>query len=238
MKVRIGMRRGRLAMLCAATLAASLLPGMPAGAQVADPIEVTIEVTPNGVVNSTSGAAIIRGEIECSAPAELELYGNAEQQQGDTTRRGYDYKEFDCTGDPQLWTLAAEPSSGSFQKGLVDATVSYYVLADGTSEDIDATVRMQEVCNIVGTPEGEELRGFSGSDTICGLGGDDTINGRGGNDRLVGGPGADVVRGGDGKDILIGGPGEGVNRLVGGPGSDRCKRETRRDVLRSCETKI
>ena len=238
-QVRIRARRGRVvAVLAAVTLAMGLLPASTAGAQVADPLEIAIEVTPNGVVNSTSGAAIIRGEIECSMDAELEISGSAEQQQGDTNRTGYDYKQFDCTTEPQFWTLAVEPSRGSFQKGLVDASVYAYYYTDGTSESVDATVRLQEVCNIVGTPESEELRGFAGSDTICGLGGDDVINGRGGNDRLVGGPGADEVRGGEGKDTLIGGPGEGVNRLIGGPGSDRCKRETRQDVLRSCETKF
>lgn len=235
-QVRIRKRGGRA--LAVGALLLALVPG-GASAQVAETVEITLEVTPNGVVNSTSGAAVVRGAIECSHDATVHLDTQVTQQQGDNQIEGWDYVQIDCTTESQLWTLAADPGDGSFAKGLVDATV--YASAQSPSSGSDeetATIRLQEVCNVVGTPEGEELRGFGGNDTICGLGGDDVIYGRGGKDRLVGGPGLDVIRGGDGSDTLIGGPGEGANRLNGGPGSDRCKPETRRDVLRSCETKF
>ena len=239
MRRRIRVRRGRSLVGCTAVaLVMGIVPVTSAGAQVTEPLEITLEVTPNGVVNSTSGAAVIRGEIQCSRAQKIDIYGNAEQGQGDERMTAGDYQQFDCSGEPQLWTLALEPSRGSFQKGFVDASVTAYYYPDDTVENVEATVRLQEICSIVGTPENDELRGFPGDDRICGLGGDDIINGRGGSDRIVGGPGADVLRGGGGKDTLIGGPGAGANRLVGGPGRDRCKRETRRDVLRSCETKI
>jgi Ca2+-binding RTX toxin-like protein len=113
---------------------------------------------------------------------------------------------------------------------------------------------------IVGTDEGETIRGLGGDDLICGRGGGDTIGGGGdrdrvfgasGNDTLAAGPGGGLVSGGAGNDGLIGG--RGVDTLRGGPdnddldggpaadlhdggpGHDVCHLGVGRDTVRSCE---
>jgi hypothetical protein len=82
--------------------------------------------------------------------------------------------------------------------------------------------------DIVGTEDGEFLKGTSKRDVIAGLGGDDRIAGKGGNDTLCGGPGDDIVRGNGGRDTM--GGGKGNDRCIGGSGWDEaaesCNRTT------------
>jgi Ca2+-binding RTX toxin-like protein len=75
---------------------------------------------------------------------------------------------------------------------------------------------MNEFLN--GTPEGNNIFGYGGNDTLMG---------RDGDDRLIGGEGDDILRGGRGDDILIAGNGEdtlrggaGHDSLYGGQGDD------------------
>jgi Ca2+-binding RTX toxin-like protein len=72
--------------------------------------------------------------------------------------------------------------------------------------------------DIVGTSDGEALKGTGKRDVIAGLGGDDRIAGKGGNDVLCGGKGNDIVRGNGGRDKL--GGGKGRDRCIGGSGRD------------------
>lgn len=85
---------------------------------------------------------------------------------------------------------------------------------------------------IVGTEQGEVIRGTPGRDVIAALGGDDTIYAGGGDDLVCAGDGADQVFGGAGRDRLFGqrdrwqlADEDGVERvgdtLYGGPGDDR-----------------
>ena len=78
-----------------------------------------------------------------------------------------------------------------------------------------------------GAPEGMELIGDAGHDTLAGQGGDDFLVGKSGNDLLDGGAGNDHLRGDAGNDLLLGRGGHdwlegssGKDRLDGGEGND------------------
>ena len=93
---------------------------------------------------------------------------------------------------------------------------------------------------IVGTGQGDNLRGTSGRDVIVARAGDDVVRALGGNDLVCGNAGDDLVTGGRGhdrlfgqrgddrlhgqrgNDVVRGGPGE--NFLSGGPGRNRVSR--------------
>jgi Ca2+-binding RTX toxin-like protein len=86
-------------------------------------------------------------------------------------------------------------------------------------------------CTIVGTNDGETLRGTPGRDVICALGGRDTIKPLGGNDKVIGGRGNDVVRSSAGRDTLNGGI--GADRLTDKAGrrGDRLYGKSGKDTL-------
>jgi Ca2+-binding RTX toxin-like protein len=60
---------------------------------------------------------------------------------------------------------------------------------------------------IIGSEDGDAIRGTSGPDVIDGEGGDDVIDGGGGEDRICGGSGDDTIQGGAGTDRCDGGAG-------------------------------
>ncbi|MBG6211971.1 Ca2+-binding RTX toxin-like protein [Labrenzia sp. EL_126] len=80
---------------------------------------------------------------------------------------------------------------------------------------------------IIGTVEGDALRGDAGNDQISGGDGDDDVSGGDGNDTVSGEDGNDFVSGGAGNDILSGGAGNdwirggaGRDTISGGAGDD------------------
>ena len=85
--------------------------------------------------------------------------------------------------------------------------------------------RLTNRCRIVGTPQGDDLRGTPLRDLIDGRGGDDRIVGGSGNDRISGGTGADTIVS---KDRY----GDTVRC---GPGLDRVVADYRDRVSRDCE---
>jgi Ca2+-binding RTX toxin-like protein len=81
--------------------------------------------------------------------------------------------------------------------------------------------------DILGSPDGDDIRGGSridlikggdGGDGIRGLGGPDELHGEGGGDYIEGGEGNDVLYGQEGGDLLNGGPGH--DELYGGAGDE------------------
>lgn len=83
---------------------------------------------------------------------------------------------------------------------------------------------------ILGSSDGDKIRGTSFKDIIKGDGGGDAIYGRDGQDRLSGGGGGDDIDGGSGSDRIYGGGGgdllegrSGHDRLKGGGGDDNLK---------------
>jgi Ca2+-binding RTX toxin-like protein len=76
-------------------------------------------------------------------------------------------------------------------------------------------------------PNGVDLEGSTGDDTLSGGNGVDNITGNGGNDTMDGGASQDFLTGGDGNDVIDGGDdndqidgGADDDTLSGGPGSD------------------
>lgn len=67
-------------------------------------------------------------------------------------------------------------------------------------------------------PEGMEIHGYGGNDSLTGNVGDDILHGDAGNDSLYGNGGNDTLYGGDGNDALDGG--HGNDGLYGGSGND------------------
>ena len=85
-------------------------------------------------------------------------------------------------------------------------------------EQLDPDLGSIFVCDIVGTPGNDVLRGTPKDDRICGFGGDDVLVGGDGWDELRGGAGNDRLIGGRGRDALLGE--DGADRLFGGVGRD------------------
>gem|GEM_PF-2404064 len=106
------------------------------------------------------------------------------------------------------------------------AFIDKFSFADGTSWT-PSTLAAMEIL-LAGTPAGETLNGWDGSDRLVGDAGDDTLNGGNGNDVLLAGEGNDRLNAGSGNDVLDGGAGNdvldggnnGANRLLGGAGND------------------
>ncbi|NEQ39352.1 MAG: hypothetical protein F6K40_25095 [Okeania sp. SIO3I5] len=61
----------------------------------------------------------------------------------------------------------------------------------------------EEDDNLTGTPENDGIFGDTGNDILTGDAGNDFINGGDGNDILTGGLGVDRLRGGDGQDTFV-----------------------------------
>ena len=131
---------------------------------------------------------------------------------------------------------AVEIEDGAF----ADASGQPYPgIAEGDTSTFNFAIADEpiESQNLVGTDEGELLRGGLENDSLIGNGGDDFLLGNGGDDVIRGGSGADtalggagddVVRGGDGGDSIEGGDGldllrgdDGADFIDGGGGSDR-----------------
>jgi uncharacterized delta-60 repeat protein len=92
---------------------------------------------------------------------------------------------------------------------------------------------------IIGTNQGNRLKGTKRADVIVALGGNDKVDGRGGNDVICAGKGNDSVVGGSGKDRLYGDSGKdtlkggpGNDALDGGDGNDKLYGQSGKDALR------
>ncbi|MGI9357550.1 MAG: calcium-binding protein, partial [Rhizobiaceae bacterium] len=71
--------------------------------------------------------------------------------------------------------------------------------AQGASIGTDQLFGIEQV---IGTAQGDSLRGDELANTLQGRGGGDLLNGAGGNDTIIGGTGGDVIIGGGGNDTI------------------------------------
>lgn len=199
-------------------------------------VDVELTLTKTGLIETSSGVAVVRGTVECSRDAILRIYGAVRQKQDRKSVTGYFNERKRCDeGELELWTARATPSRGTFIKGAAAGEADWRDIEDPESNGmVDPTIYLKP-CTIIGTPRSQRMEGTHRAETICALSGNDKVLGKDGNDKLVGGPGRDLLMGGEGNDVLTGGPGVGRNVLDGGPGHDVCKRETKQDVVRNCE---
>ncbi len=73
----------------------------------------------------------------------------------------------------------------------------------GFFDDLNQIRGTEEDDNLTGTPENDRIFGDAGNDILTGDSGNDFINGGDGNDILTGGLGTDRLRGGDGNDTFV-----------------------------------
>lgn len=92
---------------------------------------------------------------------------------------------------------------------LTSATGLTLTYADGTVQSFGEAVfnALQNAASdapdiIVGTPDGDRIRGLGGPDSLIGGEGDDWIDGGSGNDTIDAGNGNDTIRGGAGDDVI------------------------------------
>ncbi|MEM1171180.1 MAG: glycerophosphodiester phosphodiesterase family protein [Cyanobacteria bacterium P01_H01_bin.35] len=147
-------------------------------------------------------------------------------------------------------------SAITIEEGATTATVTWTTLFDGEEEgDETTTIELQpedgyevdpenqvaqiviedtppeQPVELIGTAQGEVIRGGTGDDTIVGLNGADTLAGSFGNDSIIGSRGNDILRGQDGDDTLQGR--QGNDRLLGGDGNDVLNGGQGRDRINS-----
>lgn len=107
----------------------------------------------------------------------------------------------------------------------------------GGDEDEDENTDNRN--QILGGPEGDNVKGTSGNDLIRTFLGNDTIDGGAGNDEIRAGDGDDVVMGGTGLDFIRGGAGndkiygnEDNDRIISDRGNDTADAGPGADVVR------
>ncbi|MEL7098379.1 MAG: calcium-binding protein [Pseudomonadota bacterium] len=113
------------------------------------------------------------------------------------------------------------------------------VILQGGDDLFDAN---DAVTGLGAAPQGYDVRGGAGNDTLSGGVRDDTLNGGGDADELIGGAGNDSLIGAAGNDTLFGGAdadtligGAGADSLVGNTGNDRLVGGADADVLQGDE---
>ena len=100
-------------------------------------------------------------------------------------------------------------------KTRINGVIENFKFANGEKLNFEDIKQL----SLVGTNEGETIKGFEDSNnTLIGNGGDDKLYGRDGNDTLIGGDGEDELHGGMGDNTFIGGKGNDI--IEGGNGND------------------
>jgi hypothetical protein len=155
----------------------------------------------------------------------------------------------------ERWTMTCAAPSGATGQAQVAVARGQRMSVNWNDKCVASLPKGNGKCagktaTIVGSSDGDRLRGTPGRDVIAGKGGrdrirargkndlvcggrgNDRLSGQGGKDKLKGGGGKDRIRGGGGNDRLAGGSGR--DKLVGGAGRDRCKGGGGTDKVRGC----
>ena len=132
--------------------------------------------------------------------------------------------------------LVGGPGSDVLMGGDGIDTISYLYSAEGIDVDLMTGIARggdaggdsfgdpkadpyeNDIENVQGSMNDDEITGDGGNNMLWGFGGSDVLNGGGGMDTLDGGAGDDDLGGGDGDDMLKGG--YGADELTGGKGMD------------------
>ena len=127
-------------------------------------------------------------------------------------------------GGPGRDTISFADAAAEVDVDLTDGIA----LVGATEEDTIANFE-----NVVGSAQGDKVRGTPSNNDIAGGKGSDSVRASGGDDDVHGGAGPDTLRGGDGDDDLFGQG--GPDHLFGGAGTDLCKGGKGRDTKKGCE---
>ncbi len=167
---------------------------------------------------------------------------------GDTSIKG---RVMDASGNPISEVFLVSSGLTNADESSLDVLLNGDIVASWTDElslgsgdtiqgrifSLQTDITGDETPNhIIGTINGEIIRGLAENDTLEGAGGDDLLLGGGNDDSLLGNDGEDTLVGGDGNDQLLGGQdadllegsagndtldgGLGADSLVGGLGDD------------------
>ena len=133
----------------------------------------------------------------------------------DTGTTGTDEIRFTSTHAGTLVLSSAITSIDSVVIGRGTAVSA--VTSNTTALNVNASA-VPDGLNMTGNAGANTLTGTAFDDKLFGGAGNDILNGGGGNDQLFGGTGNDILNGGNGNDQLYGGAGNDL--LSGGAGSD------------------
>lgn len=89
------------------------------------PFEMDLVVNDIGYVKASTGLMMLSGEVICSQPAWVDLYGNVQQRAGRYYIRGYFGNYFECSGETP-WTVFLFGENGIFKPGQAAVEVYAY----------------------------------------------------------------------------------------------------------------
>jgi Ca2+-binding RTX toxin-like protein len=180
-----------------------------------------------GLVENVDGSAFDDTLVGAAGANVLEGFG------GDDTLKGLGGDDI-LAGGRGDDDLRGGAGADRFIGGADIDTITYFaadVDGDGDLEGVRMTIGGtgtfgealgdiidNDVENVIGTVEGDDLVGSASDNTLDGGAGDDDLRGEAGNDTLVGGDGDDDLIGGVGADHLQGGAGIDTIRYFGNVG--------------------
>ncbi|MGK9231823.1 hypothetical protein KXS07_09350 [Inquilinus limosus] len=186
---------------------------------------VTVDLTAGtGVGGDAQGDTLTGVEYLNGSAFADRLYGDAAGNQlrggdGDDTLRG--------GAGADLLVGGAGSDFVNYQGSAAAVTVNLQV-NQGFLGDAQGDV-LQEIENIYGSSNNDNLIGNDNRNILGGELGNDTLTGNGGDDSLSGEAGDDTINGGDGNDRAVGGA--GVDTIRGGIGNDSIDAGSENDTV-------
>ena len=108
------------------------------------PLEIDLTIDPVGTVVASKGVATIGGELTCSSPAWVDLFGELRQRAGRLIVQGYFYDSLWCDGQAS-WSAAVVGENGLFKAGKADVSASAFAYSESAfaSDEASATVQLK-----------------------------------------------------------------------------------------------
>jgi hypothetical protein len=136
---------GTTSVVCTATDRAGNSATAGFRVSVIEPLQVVITVDPTGVVHPTTGLLTLSGTVSCTQRMNGYVSGQAAQMIRGSEVRGYFSREFWCVPPSLTWIASATSSSGGFQPGPAEVSVSVFGCDTLPSCDSDAATRAVEL---------------------------------------------------------------------------------------------
>jgi hypothetical protein len=83
------------------------------------PLEFDLSIDPVGLVKASTGMMTLSGQVTCSRPASVYIYGDVQQRAGRSFIRGYFYNAVWCDGET-VWKAGSSGENGIFKPGKAD----------------------------------------------------------------------------------------------------------------------